>query len=180
MWDLDVDVSSRPFVSDYLGVREVKRGLTSTFDTHRMRPSYIAAAVNNFFPSVVSTLGYSRNITYCLTARKYGADTLIYDLRYLDAPTMMSSFRVVRLCHHPERYALGQDPGGEPQRDRRLTFLNTDRCSITSIVLHNQRYLHIACPLVITVVANILAVATTKTAPRYVAMMLMPASFYAR
>lgn len=43
-----------------------------------------------------------------------------------------------------------------------------------------QRYLHIACPLVITVVANILAVATTKTAPRYVAMMLMPASFYAR
>lgn len=32
--------------------------------------SYIAAAVNNFFPSVVSTLGYSRNITYCLTARE--------------------------------------------------------------------------------------------------------------
>jgi hypothetical protein len=49
-----------------------------------------------------------------------------------------------------------------------------------AIALHNQRYLHIACPLVITVVANILAVATTKTAPRYVAMMLMPASFYAR
>jgi hypothetical protein len=43
-----------------------------------------------------------------------------------------------------------------------------------------QRFLHIACPLVVTVIANILAVATTKTAPRYVAMMLMPASFYAR
>ena len=29
---------------------------------------YISAAVTNFFPSVVKTLGYSRNITYALTA----------------------------------------------------------------------------------------------------------------
>ncbi|KAJ7045874.1 major facilitator superfamily domain-containing protein [Mycena alexandri] len=30
--------------------------------------TYVAAAVTSFFPSVVSTLGYSRNITYVLTA----------------------------------------------------------------------------------------------------------------
>jgi hypothetical protein len=29
---------------------------------------YIAAAVSNFFPSVVATLGYGRNETYALTA----------------------------------------------------------------------------------------------------------------
>jgi hypothetical protein len=34
MWDLDVDVSSRPFIiSDRLEVREAQRGLTLTFDT---------------------------------------------------------------------------------------------------------------------------------------------------
>ncbi|KAK5008693.1 hypothetical protein LTR28_003637 [Elasticomyces elasticus] len=32
---------------------------------------YIAAAVTNFFPSVVATLGYSRNTTYALTAPPY-------------------------------------------------------------------------------------------------------------
>ncbi|KAG7528709.1 hypothetical protein FFLO_05970 [Filobasidium floriforme] len=93
--------------------------------------TYIAAAVNNFFPSVVSTLGYSRNITYCLTA----------------PPFVLCVFVII------------------------LNGMHSDKTQ--------ERYLHIACPLVITVVANILAVATTKTAPRYVAMMLMPASFYA-
>jgi hypothetical protein len=51
-----------------------------------MVPRYIAAAVNNFFPSVVSTLGYSRNITYCLTARKFGADIMIYVFAILICP----------------------------------------------------------------------------------------------
>ncbi|KAK5057806.1 hypothetical protein LTR84_011807 [Exophiala bonariae] len=41
-----------------------------------------------------------------------------------------------------------------------------------------ERYLHIVCPLAITVVANIIAVSTLNVAGRYVAMMLMPASFY--
>lgn len=41
-----------------------------------------------------------------------------------------------------------------------------------------ERYLHIVCPLAITVVANIIAVSTLNIAARYVAMMLMPASFY--
>ncbi|KAJ7918802.1 major facilitator superfamily domain-containing protein [Mycena leptocephala] len=33
--------------------------------------TYVAATVTSFFPSVVSTLGYSRNITYALTAPPY-------------------------------------------------------------------------------------------------------------
>lgn len=41
-----------------------------------------------------------------------------------------------------------------------------------------ERFLHLALPLVITVVANIIAVSTLNVAARYVAMMLMPASFY--
>ncbi|CAG8181560.1 unnamed protein product [Penicillium salamii] len=72
---------------------------------------YIAGAVTNFFPSVVATLGYSRNKTYGLTAKQ-------------------------------------------------------------------ERYWHIVCPMAICMVANIIAVATLNTAARYVAMMLMPGSFY--
>lgn len=41
-----------------------------------------------------------------------------------------------------------------------------------------ERFLHIAIPLMVTVVAFILAAATTTTAPRYVAMMLMVPSVY--
>ncbi|KIX01122.1 uncharacterized protein Z518_10188 [Rhinocladiella mackenziei CBS 650.93] len=41
-----------------------------------------------------------------------------------------------------------------------------------------ERYLHIVCPLGITMVANVIAVSTLNIAARYVAMMLMPASFY--
>ncbi|WVR00120.1 hypothetical protein IAU59_007262 [Kwoniella sp. CBS 9459] len=43
----------------------------------------------------------------------------------------------------------------------------------------NERALHIAGPFVFTVIANIIAVTTTKIAPRYVAMCMLPASFYA-
>ncbi|KAL1297483.1 hypothetical protein AAFC00_005005 [Neodothiora populina] len=41
-----------------------------------------------------------------------------------------------------------------------------------------ERFYHIVLPLIVSVAAFILAAATTATAPRYVAMMLMPASFY--
>jgi len=41
-----------------------------------------------------------------------------------------------------------------------------------------ERFLHIVLPLLVSIFAFILAAATTGTAPRYVAMMLMPASFY--
>jgi hypothetical protein len=61
-----------------------------------MVPRYIAAAVNNFFPSVVSTLGYSRNITYCLTARKFGAKN--YDIRICDTDMPLLSTAPFVLC----------------------------------------------------------------------------------
>jgi len=41
-----------------------------------------------------------------------------------------------------------------------------------------ERFLHIVLPLCVSLIAFILAAATTKTAPRYIAMMLMPPSFY--
>ena len=41
-----------------------------------------------------------------------------------------------------------------------------------------ERFLHLTLPLIITAVANIIAVSTLSVAARYVAMMLMPASFY--
>lgn len=41
-----------------------------------------------------------------------------------------------------------------------------------------ERYLHIVIPLTITLAANIIAVSTLNIAARYVAMMLLPASFY--
>lgn len=41
-----------------------------------------------------------------------------------------------------------------------------------------ERFFHIAIPLVITLVANIIAVSSLNIAARYVAMMLLPGSFY--
>ncbi|KAL4939440.1 hypothetical protein BDV06DRAFT_225039 [Aspergillus oleicola] len=91
---------------------------------------YIAAAVSNFFPSVVATLGYNRNETYALTAPPY----------------ILCVIAMVVNGFHSDRT--------------------------------QERYWHIVCPMVVCVAANIIAVATLNTAARYVAMMLMPASFY--
>jgi hypothetical protein len=41
-----------------------------------------------------------------------------------------------------------------------------------------ERYLHIVLPLCVSIVSFILAAATTKTGPRYFAMMIMPGMFY--
>jgi hypothetical protein len=41
-----------------------------------------------------------------------------------------------------------------------------------------ERYLHIALPLIITVLANIIAVSTLNVGARYFAMCIMPLSFY--
>ncbi len=41
-----------------------------------------------------------------------------------------------------------------------------------------ERFLHVVIPLVITLVANVIAVSSLNIAARYVAMMLLPASFY--
>jgi len=53
------------------------------------------------------------------------------------------------------------------------TFLNSWHADRTG-----ERYFHITLPLLFAVVAYILAAATTKTAPRYVAMMLMVPGVY--
>jgi MFS family permease len=54
--------------------------------------------------------------------------------------------------------------------------------TISAVGFHSdkkqERYLHIVLPLCVTLAANIIAVATTNTAARYIAMMLMPPSFY--
>lgn len=63
------------------------------------------------------------------------------------------------------------------QNTRTVRKLPTKSCM--SIKSPQFSFLHVAGPLLITIAANILAVTTTATAPRYVAMMLMPASFYA-
>lgn len=41
-----------------------------------------------------------------------------------------------------------------------------------------ERFLHIVCPLCVTLAANVVAVSTTNIAARYTAMMLLPGSFY--
>ncbi|RHZ62468.1 uncharacterized protein CDV56_108247 [Aspergillus thermomutatus] len=92
---------------------------------------YIAAAVSNFFPSVVATLGYNRNETYALTAPPYILCVIVM---------------VINGFHSDKK---------------------------------QERYWHIVCPMIICLAANIIAVATLNTAARYVAMMMMPGSFYA-
>ncbi|KAB8230416.1 major facilitator superfamily domain-containing protein [Aspergillus alliaceus] len=91
---------------------------------------YICSAVTNFFPSVVATLGYSRNTTYGLTAPPY----------------ILSVVAMITNGFHSDK--------------------------------KQERYLHIVCPMAVCLVANIIAVSSLNTAARYVAMMLMPGSFY--
>lgn len=79
---------------------------------------YISAAVNNFFPSVVGGLGYSRNKTYGLTA----------------PPFVLCVFCMLLNGFHSDK--------------------------------KQERYLHIVCPLAITVVANVIAVSTLNIAAR--------------
>ncbi|KAK5097542.1 hypothetical protein LTS08_006956 [Lithohypha guttulata] len=92
--------------------------------------TYICRTVINFFPSVVSTLGFNRNTTYGLTA---------------------PPFMLCVLC-------------------MLINGFHSDK--------RQERYWHIVAPLSVTVLAFIIAVSTLNTAARYVAMVLVPASFY--
>jgi hypothetical protein len=78
---------------------------------------YTAAAVTNFFPSVVATLGFSRNITYALTAPPYILCV------------------IAMLCNG----------------------FYSDKTK--------ERYLHIAIPLTVTLLANIIAFQRSIPAP---------------
>ncbi|KAK3718116.1 hypothetical protein LTR37_005231 [Vermiconidia calcicola] len=92
--------------------------------------TYTAAAVNNFFPTVVSGLGFGTNKSYGLTA----------------PPFLLCVLCMLANGFHSDK--------------------------------KQERFLHIALPLTVTVLANIIAVATLNVGARYLAMMLMPASFY--
>lgn len=93
--------------------------------------TYIVGAVANFFPSVVGGLGYSRNVTYLLTA---------------------PPFLLCVIC-------------------MLVNGFHSDRT--------RERSFHIIGMLIITLAANVIAVSTLNIAARYVAIMLLPASFYA-
>lgn len=109
---------------------------------------YIDGAVVNFFPSVVSTLGYSRNIVSRYTMPQLGNDTDITSKTYvLTAPPYLLC--VVCML---------------------INGWHSDK--------KQERYLHIVGPLTITLIAMVIAVSTLSTGARYAAMMLMPASFY--
>lgn len=92
---------------------------------------YTSAGVTNFFPPVVSTLGYDRTVTLALTA----------------PPFVLCCITMLVVGFHSDRVG--------------------------------ERFWHISLPLVVTLVASIIAVSTLNTAARYTVMMLMPASFYA-
>ncbi|CRG91007.1 putative transporter C1002,16c [Talaromyces islandicus] len=92
--------------------------------------TYVSAAVVNWFPSVVATLGYDRNTTYGLTAPPYILCCIIM---------LLNGF-------HSDK--------------------------------KQERFLHVAIPLVVAVIANIIAVSSLNTGARYFAMMLMPGSCY--
>lgn len=110
-----------------LALRDIKTWLLLA----TLYPVFISAGVTNQFQPVVATLGYSRTITYALSAPPF----------ILCCIAMMA------------------------------TGYNSDRTG--------ERYYHIVLPLAVTIVANVIAVATLNTGARYTAMMLMPASFYA-
>ncbi|WOO77177.1 putative transporterC [Vanrija pseudolonga] len=92
--------------------------------------NFVASAVTNFFPVVISTLGFNRTTSLAITAPPY----------------IFCIFCIVLNGWHSDKT--------------------------------QERAFHVIGPFIITIVANVLAVATTHTAARYVAMMLMPASFY--
>jgi len=112
--------------------------------------TYTSAAVNNFFPTVVAGLGFSTNASYGLTA-------------------------VSKIESRESRDLL------TTQRNPQPPFVLCVICMLLN-GMHSdktgERFLHLTLPLIITVVANIIAVSTLSVAARYVAMMLMPASFY--
>ncbi|KAF8896934.1 putative pantothenate transporter [Mucidula mucida] len=132
-WNFELDQGQKDHKEELTGMQAFVLAVTDPKTWLLMATlymTYIAAAVVSFFPSVVSTLGYSRNITYVLTAPPYLLCVVIM---------------IVNGFHSDKT---------------------------------QERYLHIVIPLVFTIVANIIALSTLNTAARYVAMMLMPGSFY--
>lgn len=106
--------------------------------------------MNNFFPTVVAGLGFSKTKSYGLTA----------------PPFILCVFCMLINGFHSDIVSFFTWVGGRV-KEWYSPFLQKQ-----------ERFLHIALPLIVTVIANIIAVSTLSIAARYVAMMLMPASFY--
>jgi MFS family permease len=130
---LEVDRSSKDATDEVsvweafkLAVRDPKTWLLCSI----LQCNYIAASVTNFFPIVVSGLGFSRTVTLAITAPPY----------------ILCCIAITINGWHSDK--------------------------------KQERTLHIICPFIITIIANVIAISTTATAPRYVAMMLLPGSFY--
>ncbi|KAJ7130825.1 nicotinamide mononucleotide permease [Mycena crocata] len=73
-WNLESDQGQRDNKDELTGMQAFKMAATDPKTYLLMgtlHMTYVAATVTSFFPSVVSTLGYSRNITYVLTAPPY-------------------------------------------------------------------------------------------------------------
>ncbi|KAF4629961.1 hypothetical protein G7Y89_g8185 [Cudoniella acicularis] len=107
-----------------------------------------SGTVTNFFPTVVATLNYNTVNTLLLTAPPYVLAVIT---------TFLNSWHAGKL------------PSPSPQQQK-FTNHKLDRTG--------ERFFHIVLPLCFAVFAYILAAATTKTGPRYVAMMLMVPGVY--
>lgn len=93
--------------------------------------NFVASAVTNFFPIVISQMGFkSRTVSLALTAPPYLLCVVVISI----------------VGWHSDKV--------------------------------QERTFHVVAAFSVTILANVIAVATTNTAARYVAMMLMPASFY--
>ncbi|KAJ7141442.1 retrograde regulation protein 2 [Mycena epipterygia] len=73
-WNFESDQGQRDNKDELTGLQAFKMAAVDPKTYLLMgtlHMTYVAATVTSFFPSVVSTLGYSRNITYVLTAPPY-------------------------------------------------------------------------------------------------------------
>jgi len=123
---------------------------------------YIVGTVVNFFPSVVSTLGYDRNTTYALTA----------------PPFLLCVFCMLANGFHSDKVRIRISSYPTTGVSFRLRACVLHQFLVLTIMQKQERFYHIVCPFIITVIANIIAVSTLNTGARYLAMMLLPGSFY--
>jgi hypothetical protein len=83
--------------------------------------TYVAAAVTNFFPSVVKTLGFDRTITYCLSVCACRRMRRCHPISKLTFPPLSQhrpALPDLRRLHYDQRRLVGQ--ARQPVRPRRL------------------------------------------------------------
>ena len=93
-----------------------------------------------FFPTVVGGLGFSRNASYSMTA----------------PPFILAAFCMLLNGFHSDKVTMHHS--SHPQRRTNLPSLPTQK---------RERFLHVMIPLLITALANIIAVSTLNVGARY-------------